>query len=153
MPERNLRIAARELARRYRNLELSPVYRNPAFGFDGADFFNLAARCDVACSLDELHDDIESIHEIAGRRRGKERFADRSLDIDVLMFGRDVLKTDKRELPRPDVLKYSFVLRPLADLAPDETHPVTGRTFADHWSAWPADEHALTQVAFDFGLE
>ena len=129
------------------------MYRNPAFGFDGADFYNLVARCEVSCTLDELLADIEAIHRIAGRKRGEQRYADRTLDIDVLTFGREVIKSEALELPRPDVLKYSFVLRPLAELAPDEIHPATGRSFAEHWAAWPADGHELTRVVLDFDLE
>ena len=150
-PVRNLRLGVRELSRRYAPLQLSPVYRNQAVGFVGAEFLNLAACCEVDTDLASLNGEIERIHELAGRRRGRNRNADRSLDIDVLLYGREVLTTAGVTLPRPDILKYSFVLKPLADVAPAETHPQTGLSFAEHWAAWRGDDHELTPVDVDLG--
>ena len=150
-PEANLRLGVRELARRYGDLIVSPTYRNEAFGFSGADFLNLVLRCDAKSSLTALRHDLEEIHALAGRSRNAKQ-ADRTLDIDVLMYGRQIVETSAIELPRPDILRYSFVLKPLADIAPEETHPRTGMSFAEHWAAWPQDEHPLTRVALDFGI-
>ncbi len=147
-PERHLRLGVQELATRYRDLELSPVYRNAAVGFDGAEFMNLAARCDVTETLEELLADLAQIHDLAGRARGEQRFADRTLDIDVLMYGELPVDTPV-ELPRSDILKYSFVLKPMCDIAPDEVHPVTGRTMAAHWADWPPGDTGLRPVDLD----
>ncbi len=49
-------------------------------------------------------------------------------------------------MPRGDVLEYSFVLRPLAELAPDLTHPQTGKTMREHWQAFDANAHPLELV-------
>lgn len=149
-PEKHLRIAVRELRRRHGELDVSPVYRSKAVGFDGDDFLNLVVACDVDCTLRSLVDEIEAIHDLAGRRRGGARFAPRTLDVDVLMHGRLVTPGPPLELPRPDVLRYGFVLKPLADLAPDETHPVTGRTFAEHWRTLARDGDGLHRVELDF---
>ena len=148
-PERHLRLGVEELSKRYAGVVVSPVYRNAAFGFDGADFLNLVVRCDVDASLEELAADLEEIHELAGRTRGEQRFADRTLDIDVLMYGRLTIDAPL-VLPRPDILEYSFVLKPMCDLAPDEVHPVTGRTLADHWGEWPDGDAGLELVDLDF---
>ncbi|MEM7503353.1 MAG: 2-amino-4-hydroxy-6-hydroxymethyldihydropteridine diphosphokinase [Pseudomonadota bacterium] len=147
-PERHLRLGVQELMRRYPNVVLSPVYRNAAVGFDGADFLNLAVRCEVAGTLEQLLADLETIHSLAGRTRGEQRFADRTLDIDVLMYG-EMIDDTPIELPRPDLLKYSFVLKPMCDIAPDEVHPVTGRALADHWVEWPSGDAGLEPVDLD----
>lgn len=148
--EKNLQLAVRELRRRYGDLELSPVYRSKAVGFDGEDFLNLVVACDVDRSVEALAEEIEDIHDLAGRRRGAARFAARPLDIDVLLFGRLVTPGPPLELPRPDVLRYSFVLKPLADVAPDEIHPETGKSFAEHWRAMASADGELRRVALEF---
>lgn len=157
VPENNLRLGVRELARRYSCLTLSPVYRNKAVGFAGDDFLNMVVACDVDDGLDRLAADIEAIHSLAGRRRGKERFSARSLDIDILMVDQQVLEGPPLTLPREDVLRYAFVLKPLVDIAPDLVHPGTGRRMADHWEAMQADGGAsgdaeLHRVSMTFDM-
>ena len=49
-------------------------------------------------------------------------------------------------VPRDDILEYSFVLRPMAELAPDLTHPVTGRTMLDHWQNFDDEDQPLEVV-------
>lgn len=149
-PEANLRLAVRELRRRYGELRISPVYRNEAVGFEGDDFLNLVVRCEVDCSVTELSDDLESIHELAGRRRSEAKFSSRTLDIDILLFGALVSDGPPCRLPRPDVLGYDFVLKPLADIAPHGLHPETGRSFSSHWHAMEPDAHELHPLPMGF---
>lgn len=155
-PETNLKLAVRELRRRYGELSVSPVYRNRAVGFDGDDFLNLVVGCGVDCDLKRLSADIEEIHELAGRSRGREKFAARSLDIDILLCDREVTEGPPVTLPREDVLRYAFVLKPLSEIAPQGVHPLTGKTFANHWQDMQAMTHGaagddlhLVNVEFD----
>ena len=155
-PEENLRIAIRELGDRFGALTLSPVYRNKAVGFVGDDFLNLVVACHVDQGLEQLAADIAEIHDLAGRSRGKEKFAARSLDIDILLCEQQIIEGPPLTLPREDVLRYAFVLKPLADIAPLATHPQTGRTFSEHWQEMLAatggaagDELHLVEVSLD----
>ena len=143
-PEHNLRLGLDELRRRFGAVVVSRVYRNAAVGFEGADFMNLVAGLNSDEEPGEINRQIEEIHDLAGRERGDERFAARALDIDLLLY--DDLVADDPPLPREDVLEYSFVLRPLAEIAPDLVHPVTGRRIADHWQECDPDRHPLTLV-------
>ena len=155
-PEHNLRLGVRELRWRYAPMTLSPVYRNKAVGFDGDDFLNMVAGFDTEVGVDALSAAIEDIHALAGRRRGKSRFAARSLDIDILLYGDQVLSGPPLTLPRSDVLRYAFVLKPLMDIAAEERHPVTQRSFADHWLAMRprcGRDEALTPVDLDFDTD
>lgn len=149
-PRENLRFGIAELERRFGPLELSPVYRNPAVGFDGPDFWNLAAAFESAESPASLVGHIEAIHDLAGRDRKADALESRTLDIDLLMVG-DLVQDDP-PLPRTDILDYAFVLKPLSDLAPALEHPLTGRTMREHWQAVD-DGSELRRVDVDLGRQ
>ena len=117
-------------------LQRSPVYRNPAVGFAGEDFFNLVVSFSTAMPLDAVAQCLRDIERAEGRTRGEARFAPRTLDLDVLTYGTACIETDRLRLPRADILEYAFVLKPLADNAPDEAHPVLGQTYATLWTAF-----------------
>ena len=144
--EKNLRLAVDALRRRYGRLTVSPVYRGAAVGFDGPDFLNLVVAMATEASPFEVLDEIERIHEMAGRRRGPDRYRSRPLDIDLLLYGDTVDPSPLLRLPRRDILEYGFVLRPLADIAPDLVHPVTGRTIGEHLREFDHARHPLTRV-------
>lgn len=123
-PERNLRAAVAALAGALSDLRLSPVYRSQAVGFEGDAFLNLVVVGSTDRSIVGLLELIEELHAAAGRRRGEDRFAPRTLDVDLLSYGQAV--DPERGVPRSDITHYDFVLVPLAELAPGFRHPVTG---------------------------
>jgi 2-amino-4-hydroxy-6-hydroxymethyldihydropteridine diphosphokinase len=148
-PERNLRLAMAELRSLYGELDVSAVYRSKAFGFDGADFLNLVVGCETGTGPAAVNDQIERIHALAGRIRGEARFADRPLDIDLLLYDDLVIDEPGMQLPRTDVLDYNFVLRPLAEIAPGVKHPLTGKTLAEHWREFDDMEQPLERVELE----
>ena len=93
-----------------------------------------------------LHAELELIHDMAGRRRGDGRIISRTLDIDLLLFDHLVLDAPPVRVPREDVLCYGFVQRPLAELAPDYRHPVSGRKIIEHWREFDSSSHPLTPI-------
>jgi 2-amino-4-hydroxy-6-hydroxymethyldihydropteridine diphosphokinase len=145
-PENNLHLGVRELRERYGELQLSAVYRNRAVGFDGDDFLNLVAEFESDDSPQAIREQIELIHNLSGRDRESGKWEARQLDIDLLLYNDLVVDERPVRIPRRDVLKYSFVLRPLAELAPGLVHPVTGRTMLDHWQEFDATSHPLDVV-------
>jgi len=142
-PEENLRFGIGELGARFGALELSNVYRNAAVGFDGNDFMNLVAGFESKATPAELHGMLMNIHDLAGRRRNESRYAPRTLDIDLLLYDDLVLDDPPVRIPRSDVLKYSFVLGPLAEIAPALRHPGTGKLITEHWAEFDQDSHPL----------
>ena len=144
--ESNLRLAVAELRSRFGELVLSPVYRSAALGFEGADFLNLVVGLRTDLSPNDLLVFIETIHSLAGRVRGPERYTSRPLDIDLLLYGDLVDPDPPLRLPRRDILVHSFVLRPLSEIAPDFIHPETQRSIAEHWREFDAACHPLTPV-------
>lgn len=138
-PQRHLTAALDELRARFGALAVSPAYRTKSVGFDGADFVNLAVGLDTDLSPAELNDWLHALEDRQGRRRDVPRFSDRTLDLDIVFYDRLVTEGPGHlQIPR-DELKHAFVLRPIADIAPQFVHPVTGRTMAELWAAFPAE--------------
>lgn len=148
---RNIRAAVRALTTNFKNVEISPVYQSKAEGFDGEDFYNLAAGFDTDEPLERLCERLAHIETAQGRVRTRERFAPRTLDIDVLLYG-DSIRHDRRfDIPRRDILAYAHVLGPLVALAPDVRHPETGELLADHWRRFRGKQ-ALREVPLDLDI-
>jgi len=132
-PETHLARAVDEIGERFGPIVVSPTYRTAAVGFEGPDFLNAAAIIDSDIDVNALDAWLHALEDAHGRRRDQPRFSSRPLDIDIVFFDDLVLKGPGHlELPRPD-LKHAFVLRPLADIAPDYVHPVSGFTLAQLW--------------------
>jgi len=149
-PLKYIKLAVFELRARFGPVEISPVYRNKAVGFVGADFLNLVVGVDTDKTIDEIGREIDAIHALANRTMQNGKFVARTLDIDLLLYGDSVTPGPPLKLPRVDVLKYSFALKPLADIAPDRRHPETGKTYAEHWLAMEQGEHPLERVDVEF---
>ena len=145
-PEKNLQLGISELRDRFGDLQISAVYRSKAVGFDGDDFLNLVAGFESDSSPIDICEAIELIHNLVGRDRNGRKWESRPLDIDLLLYNDLVIDERPVRVPRKDVLEYSFVLRPIAELAPDLEHPVTGRTMLEHWQDFDATSHPLESV-------
>jgi len=143
-PEENLKLGIAELRRRYGEVDVSAVYRSAAVGFEGGDFLNLVGRFESESEPAEICQAIAAIHKLVGRDRRGGKWESRPLDIDLLLYNDRVMEEPR--VPRGDVLEYSFVLRPLAELAPDLRHPETGRTMLEHWQEFDASRHPLEAV-------
>ncbi|MBI2802495.1 MAG: 2-amino-4-hydroxy-6-hydroxymethyldihydropteridine diphosphokinase [Gammaproteobacteria bacterium] len=130
---KNLQAGVRALRVQFQTLIISNIYANSAVGFVGDDFYNLVVGFDTELSPTALNDSLHQIETAHGRRRGEAKFAPRTLDLDLLLYGDWVLSTPGLTLPRTDVLDYAFVLRPLAEIAGAERHPVLNVTYAELW--------------------
>ena len=148
--EHNIRSGLDALARHFGDVCLSPVYESEAVGFDGEPFLNLVAAIDTDLPVGELSDLLRAVEADHGRVRGGKKFSSRTLDIDILTDGSDTGVVDGVELPRDEILKHAFVLQPLADLAPDERHPLEGQTYAELLAGKDFSQQQLWQVSFDW---
>jgi 2-amino-4-hydroxy-6-hydroxymethyldihydropteridine diphosphokinase len=148
--QENIRAGVLALRQAFGAVELSPVYRSAAVGFSGDDFINLVARIATSMQPLELKEFLNALEDCHGRRRDLPKFSDRTLDIDILMVDDLHLHCPGLVLPRPEILEYAHVLRPLADLAPDLVHPATLKRISAHWSNFGSDGSSL--VAVDFPL-
>lgn len=121
-PERRLRLAVAELERRFGTVRCSSVYRSAAAGAPAADYLNLVVALHTELAVDALREALRVIEAFAGRARADAAICE--LDLDLLLYGCRV--DARRRLPRPGLLARPFVLVPLAELAPQLPHPVTG---------------------------
>lgn len=143
-PHRYLRAALDELRARFGAISVSPAYRSQSVGFDGPDFINLAVGLDTELSPEALNDWLHALEDRHGRRRDVPRYADRTLDLDIVLYDDLVRSGDGHlQIPRKE-LRHAFVLKPLADIAPDARHPVIGQSMAELWAAFPAEREPLT---------
>lgn len=147
-PERHVPAALAALAEAYGPLSVSTLYRSAPVGFEGPDFVNGVARAQTAESLSNLREHLKTLERWAGRNH-TQGLATRELDLDLLLFGEERIAADGIVLPRPDILEYAFVLRPLAEIAPEVRHPETGRSFAWHWRHFEGPPAALTPIEFE----
>ena len=141
--EANIRAGINELKDKFESISLSPAYASTSVGFDGDDFINLVARIETNVSPLELRRFLRDLEDRYGRKRDVPKFSDRVLDIDILIYDDLVLLSPKLELPRAEILKFSHVLKPLADLDPDLIHPTELRTMAAIWESSGLDEGYL----------
>jgi 2-amino-4-hydroxy-6-hydroxymethyldihydropteridine diphosphokinase len=144
--ERNIRGALRDLAAEFGELVVSRVYECEAVGFDGDPFYNLVVGIDSERPPLELARAMRAIEDAHGRTRGGNKMAPRTLDIDLLTYGDRVLDEGGLRLPRDEILKYAFVLGPLAEVAGAERHPLDGRSYAELWSVFDQTAQPLRPV-------
>lgn len=110
---------------------VSPCYETEPLGeVDQSAFLNLAAAIETELSPLEVLEAVKRIERRLGRRETR-RWGPREVDIDLILWDREVLETETLTLPHRAFRKRAFVLAPLADIAPDAVDPVTGKTVAE----------------------
>ncbi len=148
--ESNIPSALRALRKVFDPLYVSSVYETKAVGFEGDDFHNLVVGFDSRRSPSEINRTLRRIEAEHGRTRGKEQFESRTLDLDQLLHGDLVMQADGVSLPHPDILRYNFVLRPLAELAGDIVHPEEKQPLAKLWEE-STEKEGMKVVAYESG--
>lgn len=139
-----------DLRQLYGQLDISPVYESEAVGFSGNNFYNLIVGFVTEQDPYEVNKNLRALETKHGRQRSGQRFNSRTLDLDLVLYDNLILKDNGLELPRGEILRYAFVLQPLADLVPHLKHPTTGQTYQDLWQAFDKTEQLLWQVNMDF---
>jgi 2-amino-4-hydroxy-6-hydroxymethyldihydropteridine diphosphokinase len=148
-PLQNLRLALTALRELYTPLAVSPAYRNHAVGFEGDDFINLVVGFATTHAPGEVRERLQAVEVLCGRPREAPRWAPRSMDLDILLYGTLVSEAPGLVLPRPDLVRRAYMLKPLLDLAPDLVHPTLGRTIARLWQDFVPGNHELVPVSLD----
>ncbi|WP_019276525.1 2-amino-4-hydroxy-6-hydroxymethyldihydropteridine diphosphokinase [Vibrio coralliilyticus] len=129
-------------------LTVSKSYDCVPVGFEGDNFLNLVVGFECSQSVSDLTTLLRQIEDESDRVRSGEKFASRTLDLDILTFDDLVGIIDGVELPRGEITENAFVLRPLADIIPHETHPLTTKTYEQLWSEYDKSSQHVTVTDF-----
>ncbi len=145
--EHNLRAGVRALREHFGSVDLSTVYETEAIGFEGDNFYNMVVGVNTDLTAQQVYETLHAIEYEHGRDRKLPRYSSRTLDLDLLLYDDQVLKTDDFEIPRHDVNEYPFVLAPLAELDGQRRHPVTGKTFTAMWAEFDKSRLGMWPVS------
>jgi 2-amino-4-hydroxy-6-hydroxymethyldihydropteridine diphosphokinase len=106
-------------------LNQSSFYETEPWGFAGEDYFlNQVIIAETSATPSEILETVILIENSLGRKRSENRYASRSIDIDILFFDNQVIHEKNLIVPHQELHKRLFALIPLAEVAPDLVHPV-----------------------------
>ena len=121
-----------------RIVALSSFYRTPPLGpQDQPDYLNAAVVLETTLDAETLLDNTQRIELQQGRVRKAERWGPRPLDLDIMLFGHEVINTERLTVPHYDMKNRGFMLWPLFEVAPDLIFPdgIPLRTILDNLNA------------------
>jgi 2-amino-4-hydroxy-6-hydroxymethyldihydropteridine diphosphokinase len=145
--EENLRAAIERLRAVVQVLRISPVYETDPVEFtEQRRFLNLVVEAETELFPMQLLTRTARVERELGRVRTVAK-GPRTIDIDILLYGKTAVRSGRLEIPHPRMAERRFVLAPLADLAPDLRHPVNRRTVREMLDAAPEQMVRLDALA------
>jgi len=134
----NIRLAVESLELHFSDIVFSSLFESPSEGFKGNDFYNVGVNINTLKTANEVVDILRNIENSIGRDRSLPKFSSRIIDLDLVLYGGIIDET--LNVPRKDILKYAFVLAPLAELNPEEIHPLEGTSYQSLWKTFQTEQ-------------
>lgn len=131
--KRNLELAIQLLNKEAGKVSaVSSIYETAAWGMtEQPDFLNQAVKLETNLAPLQLLDKMLEIEQQLGRIR-KDKWGERLIDIDLILFGEEIIDVEnKLQVPHPHMQSRNFVMKPLAEIAPNAYHPVFGKTILE----------------------
>lgn len=130
----------RALEQTFGELTVSSVYESEPIGFTGDVFYNLVVGFDSDWEVKAVAKQLRQIELDNGRTRDSRKFAARTLDLDLVLYGDLIVNDGRLQIPRDEIEHYAFVLEPLAEIAPTLKHPVSHISYAELWDKFDKTE-------------
>ncbi|WP_337879737.1 2-amino-4-hydroxy-6-hydroxymethyldihydropteridine diphosphokinase [Rheinheimera sp.] len=144
--ERHIAAAYLELHALFGPLRCSRVFESEAVGFVGDPFYNLVIEAHTALAVADCISALKSLEQRYGKAAASPKFCGKTLDLDLLTYDALICQ-QPLELPRAEILKNAFVLWPLAELAPEQLHPVLQQSYQSLWQAYQ-EQQQLWPIEF-----
>lgn len=124
------------LKKQFGNLIISSLYETEAVGFQGDDFHNLIVQFSSTLEAKVVAKILRQIELDHGRTRDSRKYAARTLDLDLILYGDFIISDGRLQIPRDEIECYAFVLQPLAEIAPNLLHPISQMSYGDLWNKY-----------------
>tara|TARA_Y100001970_G_scaffold288855_1_gene417330 strand:- start:14120 stop:14575 length:456 start_codon:yes stop_codon:yes gene_type:complete len=128
----------------YKNMEIVKDYLNSSFdctfsslfetrpeGFSGNNFLNCVVSFETNIEPIELRENLKVIEKKMGRSDNQKGMSNRVIDLDIILYGDQVINQDNFDIPSKDIENYLFVLEPLAEIAGELLHPISNLSFSE----------------------
>ena len=138
------------LKKHFSNIISSSLYETEAVGFEGDDFHNLIVQFDSSLEAKAVAKILRQIELDHGRTRDSRKYAARTLDLDLILYGNLIISDGRLQIPRDEIERYAFVLEPLAEIAPDFLHPVSHKNYAQLWNEYDKSDLMQKKIPTPF---
>jgi 2-amino-4-hydroxy-6-hydroxymethyldihydropteridine diphosphokinase len=126
---------------------VSKLYQTQPVGVEGQGWYvNAVVSISTGISARDLIERLLDIEAGMGRTRERGRWEPRIIDLDILLFGQEIIHEEDLIVPHPRMHERRFVLSPMADLEPDLIHPSLGKTMTELLQEIPEDGQVVKSI-------
>lgn len=134
--------------------KISSLYETPAWGFVGEAFYNACVSVTTLLSANYVLDELLRIEKELGRERNADAkgYQSRTIDLDILFYDDEIIKTENLNVPHPQIHNRNFVLFPLNEIASNKIHPIFQKSIEELLKNSP-DASKITKISNKISLK